>query len=359
MAVRFLDSFSHYGTSNITQKWTGTVDLGRGSRSIVVGGGRCKQNCLQLSANTIGSGDGPALHLPYAGLTSGTMSAGYRLAGDNFNTPGFIFSLYRNGTMYGDSIAGLAIESNGALVAHRGAFGTGSSTYYQYSLKAISDTAWHHIAWSFTIDPVVGRFIVYVDGDTANPWIDFTGNTGSSGGYTDLSVLRYNSVSGGGTTQQMCDFFWGDAITDYKGDTRVYARLPNADGAMLQWTPSVGSQHFVNVDENPPDNGVTYNYNTPTGTGNIDTYKFPAIGIPSGTVYAVQVVPMLAKTDVGFRSAATVIRQGGVNYTNATAMAVADGQYLYYPQCYEQDPTSASWTVSTAVNDEFGICQTG
>lgn len=353
--VRFLDSFSHYSTAFIGRKWTGVPDVGRGSRSIVVGAGRCKQNALQLSANTIGSGDGPSLHLPYAGLTSGTMSAGYRLAGENFNTSGGIFFLYKNGTMYGDQIAGLNVDSNGTLVVIRGSV-TGEVEVTR-SLKAIQDNSWHHIGWSFTIDPSAGRAVVYVDGDMSNPWIDFTGNTGASGGYTDLSVLRYSSTEGGGTTQQLCDFFWGDSINDYKGDTRVYARLPNADGATLQWSPKTGTSHYAMVDENPPDDGTTYN--SSLTVGNIDTYKFPVIGIPSGVVYAVQVVPMMMKTDVGFRGVTPVIRQGGINYVVGTQQALSDGNFLYYPQCFEQDPISAAWTVDTAVNDEFGVEESG
>jgi hypothetical protein len=283
------------------------------------------------------------------------MMAGYRLAGDNFLEPGVIFALYKNGGMYSKQVAALGIQSNGTLVLLRSTGAQG--TEVTRSLKAISDSSWHHIAWSFTIDPSAGRAIVYVDGDVANPWIDFTGNTGVSGGYTDLSVLRYNSPTGGGTTQQMCDFAWGDAITDYKGDVRVYGRLPNADGTTLQWTPNSGVTHYTQVDENPPDNGTTFNSNLPVG--NIDTYKFPVIGIPSGVVYAVQVNPMMAKTDVGFRGATPVIRQGGINYVVGTQDAIADGQYLWYPQCFETDPTGAAWTVSTAVNDEFGIKETG
>jgi hypothetical protein len=355
MAIKFLDSFSHYGAPNIVQKWTGVPQFSFGSRTIVAAGGRCLQNALQLTANTTGSGDGPSLHLPYAGLTSGTMMGGYKLGGDNFLDNGSIFVLYKNGTLYLNQIASLGIQSNGTLIATRGV--PGSETIFATSLKAIQDQSWHHIGWSFTIDPSAGRFTVYVDGDVANPWIDFTGNTGASGGYTDLSILRYSTPSGGGTPQLMCDFAWGDAYTDYKGDTRVYRRLPNADGSTLQWTPKTGITHYNQVNENPPDAGATYNSNLPNG--NIDTYKFPAIGIPSGTVYAVQVVPMLMKDNVGFRGVTPVIRQGGVNYVVGSQSAISDGSFLYYPQCFETDPLGAAWTVDTASNDEFGVKQTG
>ncbi len=355
MAIRFMDSFSHYGSANLLQKWTTLGELGLGERLIVAGAGRCKQNAFRLRQVNIGSGEGPVWHPPYSGLTEGVMGAGFAFNNADGDWS-IIYSLMLNGARDNSRVLSLAIASNGTLVLYKGGNGIGGGfTEIARSLKAIQDSSWHSIAWTFKTNTSTGASAVYVDGDNANPWFTFSGNTGANS-YTDIQLGQSNGGTGG--PMFYSDFYYGDAQADLKGDSRVYARLPNADGATLQWTPKSGTAHYLMVDENPPDNGVTYNSNAPGGTGNIDTYKFPPIGIPSGTVYAVQVLPMLAKSDVGFRSGASVIRQDGINYTGS-AQAVADGEYLYYFQVYEQDPTGAAWTVDHASNDEFGVAQTG
>lgn len=358
MAIRFMDSFSHYATANIFQKWTVAGDFGFGERLIVPGFGRCKQNAFSLRQTQIGGAEGPVWHVPLPNLTEGVMGAGFwsNNVDNTFNSPTFIYWLMLNGALDGNRVLGLGLNSNGTLTAYSGNNGIGGNlTALATSVKALQQGSWHSIAWTFKLNTSSGATAVYVDGDNANPWFTFSGNTGANS-YTDIQLGQ--AFGGTGGPQYYSDFYYGDAQSDLKGDVRVFARVPNADGSTLQWTPKTGSPHFLMVNDNPPDGGATYNSNAPNGTGNIDTYKFPTIGIPSGTVYAVQVLPMLQKSDVGFRSAATVIRQGGINYTGTT-QAVADGQYLYYQQVYNLDPTGTPWTVNTAVNDEFGIVQTG
>jgi len=351
MAIKFMDSFSHYGSSNLTQKWTTVGELGLGERLIVTGAGRCLQNAFRLRQVNVGPAQGPVWHPPYAGLTEGVMGAGvsFNNADGAYSN---VFCLMLNGAQDINRTLTLAFASNGTLVLYK--YASNVVTELARSVKAINDSSWHSIAWTFKTSTSSGASSVYVDGDNSNPWFTFSGNIGSNS-YTDIQLGQCFGGSGG--PMFYSDFYYGNAQTDLKGDVRVFARLPNADGATLQWTPKTGVTHYTQVDENPPDAGATYNSNLPVG--NIDTYKFPAIGIPSGVVYAVQTVPMMMKSDTGFRGATPVMRQAGVNYVVGTQDAIADGSWLYYPQCFETDPTGAAWTVSTAVNDEYGIKETG
>jgi hypothetical protein len=160
------------------------------------------------------------------------------------------------------------------------------------------------------------------------------------------------AFGGTGGPQYYSDFYYGTLQSDLKGDCRVFARLPNREGPVLQWTPSTGAIHYQMVDDNPPNDDV--DWNSDRIAGHEDLYGFPAIGIASGTVYAVQTCALMKKTDVGFRSVAPVINIAGIDYVGTTR-AIADGSWLYYIQCWDQnDPSGAAWTVPNAVNSYYG-----
>lgn len=355
MAIRFMDSFSHYDAAHLFAKWTTAVN-NLGQRNIIVGGGRCLQNALQLVQTQVGICQGPVWHPPFVSLTQGVMGAGMKVTQANVGNPHVIFSLMNGGALESNRVFSALLWSDGTLGMATGYFGVGGGfTEVARSAVAIQDDSWHYYEWTFTTSTSAGSGALYLDGNST-PIVTFSGNTGASA-YNNIQLGAVNIGDGAGARSlTFSDFYFGDQMSDRKGDSRVYARLPIRDGSILQWTPKTGLTHFLMVDENPPDDGTTYNQTL--GVGNIDLYGFPAIGIPSGTVFAVQTLPMMAKSDTGFRSAATVIRQSGTNYTGDTKV-IADGSYLYYPQVYELDPTGAAWSVSTAVNNEFGVILTG
>jgi hypothetical protein len=346
--IRFLDSFSHYDAARLLYKWTTYANAGLGLREIVVGGGRCLQNAYQLTQVNVGQGEGIVYHPPFANLTEGTLQTGFRIPPNNSGNPHMIFSLFYNGTIENNRVLSLGLNSNNTLGLYTGYFGAGGNlTEVVRSLRAVNDSSWHSVGWTFKTDPAAGASSVYIDGDLGDPYFTFAGNTGAAH-YTDFQL----GVANGGGTLRYSDFFWGDLQTDVKGDSRVFARLPNREGPILQWTPSSGAIHYQMVDENPPNDDTDWNSDrTP---GNEDLYGFPSIGIASGTVYAVQTNMLMKKTDIGFRSVAPVIQIGGVDYVGLTR-AIADGSWLYYMQCWDQnDPAGNPWSVPNAVNSYYG-----
>lgn len=347
MAVQFMDSFSHYNTLEaMMAKWTTRID-NFGEYLIIPGGGRCLQNCLQIRQTQIGACSGPVYHPPIASLTEGVLGAGFR--GTSVNSGGTaFFSIFNGDDLDVYRALTLGLNANGTLTIYTGSFSTpGPPVLRATSLQAIQDLSWHYVELQFKMSTSGGTANVYIDGDHSNPWISFSGNTGANN-YTDFQLGLTGS-----SPLRISDFYYGNAMTDLKGDSRVYARLPNSDGSILQWTPKSGVTHYTQVDESTPDEGTTYNEDrTP---GNEDLYGFPAIGIPSGIVHAVQVCPMMIKTDVGFRSVAPVVRIGGIDYIGATR-AIGDGTYLYYLQVWDgNSPDGNPWTVNTASNSEFGV----
>ena len=107
------------------------------------------------------------------------------------------------------------------------------------------------------------------------------------------------------------------------------------------------------VDDTTPDDDATYN--AASGIGATDTYKFPNISLSSGTVYGIQLMPNMIKTDPGARTFANVVYQGGV-LTVGTTQAPSQTDYTYLPQMFQTNPTvSAAWTKTTANNMEGGV----
>ena len=367
MALRFIDSFSHYthnantGLGQLFTKWT-TPDSEAAifpGGSVVAGSGRCLQNALQVqrfSGTTKGSGP---CKLIQSGLTEGVFGVGvkYPPAGIDADQGFSVFVVKSGGVLAGNKQLEMGINSDGTLRVFT-IDGSNNPVELGRTATSINADTWHFVELVFKIHSSAGVAQIWVDNVKR---LDLSGiNTTSFSNGNTWSVAQlgyiYNGSGASSGFLTFSDFYCGDAQTDRKGDSRVFARLPTGAGTYSDFTPNPVVPHWQNVDENPPDGNTTVNFSSTPGQR--DTYTFPQIGIPSGTVYAVQVLPMLKKDDVGTRSAAPVIVQGGITY-DGVSQPLSDGDYIYYSQIYELDPTGASWSVTNASNDEFGVKITG
>lgn len=137
------------------------------------------------------------------------------------------------------------------------------------------------------------------------------------------------------------------------GPARVTLKTPNGDGALTQWTPSAGVNHFALVNEIPEDGDATFV--SDATIGHIDLYTFTALGLTPATIWAVQVALNARKDDVAARSLATEVRSGGANFTGV-AQATTTGYLDFYTQIYEQDPnTAAAWLLANLDAAQFGV----
>lgn len=357
MAIRFIDSFSHYDTPNIYTKWTTPQsETARfASGTIVPGSGRCLQNALYINRfSDTTAGTGPCLLVAPA-LTEGVVGVGVKYPDAGVDAPAgmSIFLVKLNGVLFANTQLEVMINSDGTIrvITYDGFFNIIELGRTTFPMQAGS---WHYVELVFKIHSTLGVAQIYIDGQQK---LNLTNvNTVSGTPAANFwSVIQLGTIYPGhglGGFCNFCDFYVGDAQTDRKGDVRAFTRLPNSDGTYRQWIPLLVGPHYQMVDDNPPDDDTTYNFTSTVGA--IDTYTYPPVAVPSGIIYAVQVLPRLKKDDVGTRSAAPFIRQAGSDYVGVT-QAIAAGQYLYYRQLYELDPTGAAWTVATANADEFGV----
>lgn len=78
--------------------------------------------------------------------------------------------------------------------------------------------------------------------------------------------------------------------------------LSSSDGSYLQWTPSIGTTHYILVDESTC-NG-TIDYNSTNTVGNRDSYGVNIASIPNGsTITAIEITPCASRNKTGGGSA--------------------------------------------------------
>lgn len=221
-------------------------------------------------------------------------------------------------------------DSTGAVLYTSGAIYL-PSNWYQFELKVNISGAWELRALGVTI----------------------ASGSGANFGATNIGAInigRANVITNQYDDLYVCDLS-GSVNNDFIGDARIQTNLPTGDGAVAQWTPSTGVNHFANVDDVPPNDDT--DYNSDATVGHIDTFTHASL--PAGSaVKAVQASLYARKDDVSVRQIAPVIRRSGTNTALAT-VTLATG-YAAFRQLMETDPITAVAWVDTNINsDEFGV----
>ena len=344
MALRFVDSFDHYATANIDQKWT------LSPTSVLTTAGR--------------HGSGMAF----------TNSAGAILKTldfQNFWTVGF-------------AVKGPGVSNNSANI---------------YTLQALTaggqlqDVAWVRINEDLSLSVVVSGGAI-IGTTPAYDWAGFhyvelqttlTGTatvtaactlrvntetvvTGSHGTDFAASALAPNAAKanvhkfasqfgtiddlyiadGGGTTN-----------TSFIGDVTIGVVYPNGD-VTTNWTGTGSSTatHYLNINGTNPDDDTSYEYST--NTGSMDLFEWQDIASFSGTVKGVQYSLYARKDDEGARAINMVEGTAGTNtLTNAITGKVdiyLNDNYDYHHLCLDTSPTTGTgWTVTDFNSSRFGF----
>lgn len=266
--------------------------------------------------------------------------------------------------LYGDagSTGHLYIRrlSTNAIFLYRGdaaggTLGTPSGTVIATTPAGTLDGNWHYIELFATINATTGQVIVRVDGKQV---INFTGNTKNGGTSTNIDAVRFRTgryTSGPNCVLSIDDLYICDATgtvnNTFLGDVRVQSMIPNAAGSSTQLTPTGSANNYANVGE-VPYNNTTYNA-SPT-TGQRDTYGLSDLTAGTTTVYGLQSVAHMQKSDAGTANAKVALKSGASVYYDTTQSLSTSA--TNYTQVRETDPaTSAAWTVAGANALEAGM----
>lgn len=362
MALLFIDSFDHYATADLFEKWTtgGNGGTGDAVLSIGSGGGRRSTNSLRILTATGGN------RYCHATKTLSPVDPTTCIAGCAIRVPAGVIgasSIQVMGLKDGATTqVGLRVNPDLTLSVFRGTHGS-SPTVLGTTSATLTAGSFGFIEWSVLIHPSAGTTTVRLNGAAA---LTLTGqNTRSTAAsqwtsfVLGMDSIAANSYLGSPQNIDHDDIYIVDASgaapwNAFLGDCRVDARLPTGAGATTAWTPSTGS-NWQNVDDAAPDDDTTYN--SSATVAQTDTFVVQDAPVVGATIYGVQHCVSLKKSDAGTCTVAPVVRHSSTDYPRA---AIAPGTSYAYGLVIDQvNPgTSAQWTEAGFNAAEFGYKRT-
>jgi hypothetical protein len=217
-------------------------------------------------------------------------------------------------------------------------------------------SAWHYLEFKATVHDTAGVIEVRVDGV---PVITLTGQDTRNGGTGVFNQLIFGDGNQGGTTPaHMVDDVYllddsGSAPTNtFLGDVRVITTFPNGNGNSSQMVGSDGNStdNYLLVDETVANDDTDYVESSTVG--NKDTYTYSDLIPTSGTIFGIQLLPHVRKTDAGARSMKSIARLSGTEVDGPAQ--ILSTSYQYFPEIRETKPGGGAWTITDINNAEFG-----
>lgn len=322
MALRFMDSFDHYVTADLLEKWTT-----QSGAAIASSAGRNGTDALYFARRNY-----------YITLTL-----------DNQQTWVVGCAFYPDGAMgvrnvialYDDATLQVCVETNtdGTLSLYRGTTLLGTTDF------ALTIGTWYYVEFKVYIDNSSGTIEVRVNGDSKLA-LSSVDTQASGNAYANAVKLSGNQLHDASSTCYYDDLYicdgTGTTNNDFLGDVRVVAHLPNGAGNYAQWTPSAGD-NYAAVDDNPPDDDTTYNASdTATQKDSFTMSNLP--GGLTGTVLGIQTLLNCRKDDAGTRTVRPFWRISGADY-NGAEVNIGDSYSYHIREITEQNPaTAGAWT---------------
>lgn len=336
MSLRFIDSFDHYDTAAILNKWTRAVTAS-GDFAIVTTNARTGPQCLAVKAN---------------GLWKTIDRQPTWIVGFAF-FPTQACTVVQLRDEDGGVHNSLSLNADGTWNINLGpavVIGTSNPTF------ALHFNRYYFVEWKQTIG---GTGIMRLNGQiiattTTNTAVD-------TRTYADSVIFQ---GPGGGAFHFIDDLYVCDAQNinaanpnnDFLGDCRVGVIVPDGSGDLTQWSPvgtaTIGTNSFSGtnwrlVNEQPPDNDLTCV--TQSATGITDLYNFQDIS-SSITVKGIQSNITARKDDEGDRGIALDSKpsvSGGAPATEFTSTNTyfMNQTYIDYLDQFDVNPaTSTAWT---------------
>lgn len=358
MALLFLDSFDHYATADIVEKWTASNTSGGNSLTINTTGGRRSSGCFRWQ-NGNNSSERAAISKQLAPADA-TCVAGFAVAvpAGFPSTNGLQIAVILDGAT--DQVT-LRLNSDYTLSVCRGA---NNGTVLGTTTALLTAGTFVYVEWKVLIHPSAGTVDVRVNGASVlSLTAQNTRNSANSAwtvfalGVVDAVFSSYNTnfLSINYDDLYVLDGSGSAPLNDFLGDCRVDARYPTAEGASSAWTPLSGTDNALMVDETAPDDDTTYNSTATVGA--TDTHVMQDAPVPGATLYGVQLCLSAKKSDAGTCSLAPVVRHSGTDYPGTAFNPGTTYAYTVTP--YGTNPgTSAAWTEAGFNAIELGYTRT-
>ncbi len=235
--------------------------------------------------------------------------------------------------------------------------------HFLYSTFALTFAAEYQIQvyCAFTVDSAVGdyysgtyTFQIYVNGVLRlSGTLQQIGQHYDGHGAGDTSQLNFADFSI--STNDGSGGWAGDLwVTDGEllGQCPEFLYLPIADGPVVDWTPSTGSDHFALVNTRVP---TDTDYNHDSAVGNIDEYQMATV--PAGTVKGVQITVRMEKDAASTATLQIVYRNAaGTTMLSTPVYAPTNGTYAFFRDVHRKSIfTGVDWTVAEINGMSVGV----
>lgn len=331
--LRFIDSVDHYDTAKLTTKWNNAINA-----TVLVGSGRFGGNAVRVNDAT-------------NGLLLKTLDAqptwivGFALYTGSFpSTNTVLLKILDSGSVQVD----VRLNSDGTLsITRNGAPLTGGTSTF-----ALSTNTWHYIEFKVTIANAILVSTCQLKVDNA-----LVADVAAGQDTQDTANATANAISLHGSVPNatfddiyICDGA-GGVCTDFIGDSRIIALLPNAAGDLTQWTVVNAGNNWSAQANNPSLNDGQYVFSATPGQVDLYNLQDPTL---LGPIKGIQASVYSRKDDAGTRQIATEIKTGGAQFSGTTRNLTTS--YVYYSTIYELNPfTVLAWTPADLIALQSGI----
>jgi len=366
MACKFIDSFDHYATANLPEKWSTVYSQGgMTAMAISSSAARTGANGLLQTGSHLGN-TGMSYVQKSAPGTPSTLIVGFSIkpvtwisiadSADTMKGRGQIIGFLDGGLEH----CSLRVLRDGQIRAYRG------STVLGTSSKSLTLGRWHYLECKVNIHDSTGTLEVRVDGSSSG-WLALTGQN-TRGGTTNNYATSYaigvvnsaNANTDGSATpltvyyddHYYCDTT-GSYNTDFLGDFAITCKLPTGNSAETDFSRggADSGNNYGQVDDATANGDTDYVY---SGTpGDKDRYTYPTIAAESNI--PVVSVTMQCRKDDGAARAVRALAKLSTTEVDSGADIALSTSYAMEQGIFERDPDGNAWTASNVNSTEFGV----
>ena len=349
MALLFMDSFDHYATADITEKWTSQSTYDR----TIASGGRNGTNCLKFT------GAGWVSITCLGGVTEAIVGAAIKVT--SFSGGCAVVEFGSASTWE----CGLRVLADGTLqpfvvtnAQHEAGFNTNTALVGSPSGVALQGGVWAYLEVKMKCDESTGTCIVRKDG------IEILNLTGLDTLFSSAVLTRVGLGCYNGNLNAFDDLVVMDTTgarnNAFLGDVTIGCLYPDADGNSHAWVLSTGTpdnnEDYLCIDEALVNDDTDYISTNVLNAKSTFSMEDVAAG---ANIKAIQIVSAVRKGAEGPGKIKHVVRSNSTDY-DLTEQGIGGTSYAFLRSIVEVDPaTSAAWDEAGFNAVEIGVKKTG
>lgn len=340
MSLVFMDSFDHYSSANLGQKWD-VLSVTGGTNIDTSGGRRGTQSFIaNINPTRIGK--------IVCGLSCYIVGFAYKQDAGLTTTRSILN--FNDGTI---SHLDLAVSTDDTLYIRR----SGTTVLSSYSLPIAMGT-YYYIEMKAEISNSISAGGVEVKLNGVSIMTLAAGVDTQNAGSAEINRIHIGTNGVTSDSEFFDDLYIidtkGAEASNFLGDVRIDALRISATGTVSNWSPSSAGATLVSmISDTAPNSNVNYMFASAASAAARWTHS--ALVSANGSIYGVQLNLNVAKSDsTSAKSVAGLFFSGSVSGVGSTTL-VGNTSYTYVTLITSADASGVSWSSNTITNTEFGI----